>query len=116
MADACSRIDFACHVRPRKPAARPREHSPAEFALICAVRAAATVAGMFMLRRQEWARWLALAWFGFHVVISGLHAPMKFAFHVVLFIVVAYFLLRPLAWSYFKPPGDRPNDAIRDEA
>ena len=83
------------------PSTRPRPHTAAEFAFVCTVRAAAAVAGVFMLRRRDWARWLALAWFAFHVVLSGLHDPMKFAIHVVLFVVVAYFLLRPRAWAYF---------------
>lgn len=101
-------VTFAASWMPRgaetsasAPASRPREHNAAEFAMICAVRAAAAIAGVFMLRRHDWARWLALAWFAFHVAISGLHTPMKLVVHALLFIVAAYFLLRPRAWAYF---------------
>src|SRR5690242_4871598 len=33
----------------------------------------ALVCGIFLLRRQNWARWLAVAWIAFHVVISAFH-------------------------------------------
>jgi hypothetical protein len=37
---------------------------------ILIVELAAIVCGAFMLRGANWARWLALAWMGFHVVLS----------------------------------------------
>jgi hypothetical protein len=33
------------------------------------VRLLAVVAGVFMLRGLDWARWLSLAWMGFHVIL-----------------------------------------------
>ncbi len=39
----------------------------------------AIVCGVFLLRGQNWARWLALAWIAFHVVLSAFHAIPEFA-------------------------------------
>lgn len=84
------------------PVAAGRVHGPAEFAMICTTRLLAAVAGVFMLRGQNWARWLALAWIGFHVIVSSLHTPMELLVHVALFAVMAYFLFRPRAAAYFR--------------
>ena len=62
--------------------------------LVELVRLIAIVSGVYMLRGQNWARWLALAWIGFHVVVSAFHSLPQFAFHGVLFAVFAYFLFR----------------------
>ena len=56
-----------------------------------------------MLRGCNWARWLALAWIAFHVVLSAFHSLPEFALHAVLCAVFAYFLLRPDAALYFRP-------------
>lgn len=53
---------------------------------------AAIVAGVFLLLRQSWARWLALAWMGFHVVLSAFHSVAQTAIHAVFFLIIAYFL------------------------
>ncbi len=65
--------------------------------------AAAIVAGAFLLRAREWARWLALAWMAFHVVLSVFHTIPELAIHSLFFAVLAYFLLRPSASRYFRP-------------
>src|SRR5271170_7662347 len=59
------------------------------------VRFLAIVSGVFMLRGQNWARWLALAWIAFHVVLSAFHSVSEFAVHCLFFAVIAWFLLRP---------------------
>ena len=46
------------------------------------IRVLAIVAGIFMLRGHNWARWLALAWIAFHVVISFWHSWSQVAVHV----------------------------------
>ena len=40
-------------------------NSPSSLAIVC---------GVFLLRGHNWARWLALAWIAFHVVLSAFHA------------------------------------------
>jgi hypothetical protein len=64
----------------------------------------AIVAGAFMLRGQNWARWLAVAWAGFHVILS-IQAPRDLIIHSLLFAVIAWFLLRPSSANYFQGAG-----------
>jgi hypothetical protein len=67
------------------------------------IRLAAIASGVYMLRGSNWARWLAMVWIGFHVVISGFHSLQEFAFHAVLFAIFAYCLFRARAAEYFRP-------------
>ena len=66
------------------------------------IRVLAIVAGIFMLRGHNWARWLALAWIAFRVVVSFWHSWSQVAVHVLVFAVFAVFLFRPPAARYFK--------------
>ena len=70
--------------------------------LILLVRALAIVCGVFMLRAQDWARWLALAWIGFHVVLSIFKPTHEKVVHGLLFVGIAYLLFRPEARAYFR--------------
>jgi len=78
-------------------------HKPtvSEFALITALGAAAVLAGVFMLRGQNWARWLALAWIAAHVVISAFHPLQELIVHGALFLLFSYLLFRREARDYF---------------
>jgi hypothetical protein len=67
------------------------------------VEVAAVVAGMFLLRGQEWARWLTLAWMALHVILSVQEYP-KLAVHCLFFAVIAWCLLRREATRYFRGP------------
>lgn len=62
----------------------------------------AVVAGVFLLRGARWARWLVLAWLAFHVVLSALNSVSDAMAHVVLLLVVGYFLLGPPTSKYFQ--------------
>ena len=70
--------------------------------LISIVRIIAVVGGVFLLMGHNWARWLILAWLAFHVVVSAFHSLSESIAHVVLLMVVGYFLLRPPASKYFQ--------------
>ncbi|HEX6907158.1 MAG TPA: hypothetical protein VF154_11160 [Terriglobales bacterium] len=61
----------------------------------------AIVCGICLLRRANWARWLALAWLAFHVIIS-LHSRQALLVHSALLAVFAYLLFRPAATAYFR--------------
>jgi len=61
----------------------------------------AFVAGVFMLRGHNWARWLALAWMAFHVAISISDPVRKLLPHAVILAIIAWILLRPAAGRYF---------------
>jgi len=65
------------------------------------LRLVAIVSGTFMLRGNNWARWLSLAWLAFHVILSGFHSLQELVMHSVLLAVLSYFLLRPEATRYF---------------
>ena len=80
-----------------------RTHKPMvnEFVWITVLGVAAVVAGVFMLRGQNWARWLALLWMATHVVISVFHLMHGLVIHSVLLLLFAYFLFRREAWEYF---------------
>ena len=64
----------------------------------------AIVAGVFLLRGARWARWLALAWLAFHVVVSALNSLSDALPHAVLLLVVGYVLLGPPTAQYFRQP------------
>jgi len=59
------------------------------------------VAGVFMLRGHNWARWLLVVWIAFHIVISALHSAFQLGLHVFIFAVILYFVFRRDASSYF---------------
>jgi hypothetical protein len=62
----------------------------------------AVLAGVYMLRGNNWARSLALAWMAFHVVLSIFHSRSELAIHSLLFAALAYLLFRPEATQYFR--------------
>ena len=66
------------------------------------VRLLAIVAGVFILRGADWARWLALAWLGFHVILSAFNSFPETLMHLALLAGIAYVLLRPEASAYFR--------------
>jgi uncharacterized membrane protein len=80
---------------------RPLDHWVVPVSI---VRIVAVVGGVFLLRGHNWARWLMLAWLAFHVVVSAFHSLSESTAHVVLLMVVGYFLLRPPASKYFQFP------------
>jgi hypothetical protein len=64
----------------------------------------AIAAGAFMLRGHNWARWLAVLWMAFHVVLSAFDAFYAVAIHSLFLAVIAWFLFRPPAAFYFRAP------------
>jgi len=80
-----------------------------EIVWISLVRLLAIVSGIFMLLGRSWARWLALAWITFHVVISFFHSWQQVVFHGLLLVLIAYFLYRPQAKAFFS--GRRDTDS-----
>jgi hypothetical protein len=61
---------------------------------------AAIVAGVFLLRGQNGARWLTVAWMALHVAIS-FPVLRQVAFHTVIFAAIAWILFRPTSQRYF---------------
>jgi hypothetical protein len=79
-----------------------------EYGLVCLLRFLAILCGVFMLRGANWARWLLLAWMAYHIVLSALHGLLQVVMHGVLFAMIAYFLFRPAASSYFRGTSAEP--------
>jgi hypothetical protein len=85
-------------------------HHPLHYddALVGLVRLLAVVCGVFLLRGEKWARWLAIAWLVFHVGVSAFGSARDVVVHSLLFGVIAYFLLRPEANQFFRATA-KPN-------
>ncbi|MGH7426967.1 MAG: hypothetical protein ACREJ4_01150 [Candidatus Methylomirabilaceae bacterium] len=91
-------IGFAYH------ATEFSRQGPVEYGVVWVllIRLLAIVGGVLMLRGANWARWLALAWIAYHVILSALHSWSDTVIHVGLLAGVAYVLLRPEASAYFR--------------
>jgi hypothetical protein len=77
-------------------------------ALILVTELLAFVAGVFLLRGRNWARWLALAWMGFHVILTAFVPLVPFLMHCVFLAAIAWILLRPPARQYFRGASLKP--------
>jgi hypothetical protein len=62
----------------------------------------AILAGAFMFRGRNWARWLALVWMAFHVAIS-FPVVRQVVAHSIIFGLIAWVLFRADARRYFAP-------------
>lgn len=61
----------------------------------------AIVCGAFLLRAQNWARWLAVAWMAFHVAISfGLFGEL--AVHSLFLVLIVWCLFGADASRFFR--------------
>lgn len=61
----------------------------------------AIVCGVFLLRAQDWARWLAIAWMVFHVVIS-FGVLRQLAIHCLFLLLIVWCLFRADASRFFR--------------
>jgi hypothetical protein len=61
----------------------------------------AIVCGVFLLRAQNWARWLAVAWIAFHVVIS-MGVMRELVVHALICAAIVWLLFRADATQYFR--------------
>lgn len=73
-----------------------------EVLWVSLIRLLAVVSGVFMLRGSNWARWLAMAWIAYHVVIGAWHSLPQLLLHALFFVLFAFFLFRPQATDYFR--------------
>ncbi|MEC9348895.1 MAG: hypothetical protein VX387_04160 [Planctomycetota bacterium] len=65
--------------------------------------------GIMMLRGRRWARSLWVAWTGVGMVVGLVISPMPLMIipGLILFLVAASFLYRPVVSAYFSPPGEK---------
>lgn len=78
--------------------------TPAEGASIELTELLAAVTGIFLLRGQNWARWLAVAWIAFHVVLSAFGSIREAAMHLGVAMLIVWLLFRPGTTRWFHPP------------
>ena len=69
---------------------------------ILILRILAIVCGLLLLSRINWARWLAIAWMVYHVIISTLHSTSELLVHIAFLILTAVLLYLPVSSAYFK--------------
>jgi hypothetical protein len=99
---ALGSIGFAYHLQP----IIARHGFDRDDLLVEFIEIVAIVAGGFILRGENWARWLAVAWIAFHVFISFFDSLPKVTMHALFFLLIAYFLFRPKAGLYFQRPDE----------
>ena len=81
--------------------------------LVELVRLLAVVAGVFMLRGQNWARWLALAWMISHVILSAFGSVRELAIHCLFCAAVIWVLWRPGVVRYFRRAATQSTEQSR---
>ena len=81
-----------------------RSGHPFQYDMVWAelVRLIAIVSGVYLLRGRNWARWLAIAWMAFHVVISVGNPAGQLIMHAILLVLFAYGLFRAEARVFFE--------------
>jgi hypothetical protein len=90
-----------------------KARNPLEFWLAPVIRLLAGLSGLFMLYGFNWARWLLVAWMGYHIILSIFHSPFQLLMHILIFAVLLYFLFRPLASAYFRGTKVEPQIPIQ---
>lgn len=83
-------------------AARIRPPLHAEDIAIPLFELVILVCGIFLLRGSAWARWLALGWIGFHVVVGSLNSLLAGVLHGFFFAVFAWLMFRPDVNAWFR--------------
>jgi len=73
-----------------------------ELIWVFIVRLLAIICGILLFLRVDWARWLAVIWLLYHVIIGALHSSSEMIMHIVLLIVVAILLFVPVSSAYFR--------------
>ncbi|MDQ6844969.1 MAG: hypothetical protein M3Z92_11540 [Bacteroidota bacterium] len=66
------------------------------------LRILAIACGLLLLFRIKWARWLAIAWLAYHIVISALNSTSEMMAHIVFLILVSVLLFLPVSSAYFR--------------
>jgi hypothetical protein len=76
-------------------------NSLTETVLVLVLRVVAVVCGLLLLFRISWARWIAIAWLLYHVILSAFHSTAEVITHILFFIFVAVLLFLPVSAKWF---------------
>ena len=60
------------------------------------------VAGVFLIRGANWARWLATGWIALHVLISALNSTREMAMHAIICMGIVWILFSADAERFFR--------------
>lgn len=66
------------------------------------IRVLAIVCGLLLFSRVEWARWLAVIWLAYHVIVGALHSTAEMIVHIVFLVIVSFLLFMPDSSAYFR--------------
>jgi len=80
-----------------------------ELVWVLFIRVLAIICGLLLLRRVKWARWLAITWLAYHVVLSLFHSASETITHFALLAIVSFLLFMPNSSAYFRG-ADRQSD------
>lgn len=72
------------------------------FILIQFLSILAVACGILLLFRMNRARWLALAWMAYHVIISAFNSISEMIAHFVFLIIISVLLFLPASSAYFQ--------------
>jgi len=62
----------------------------------------AVTCGILLLCKISRARWLAIAWLLYHVIISAFNSTSQMIAHIVFLILVSVLLFMPVSSTYFQ--------------
>jgi hypothetical protein len=82
--------------------------TPSEGVWIELTELIAAGTGVFLLRGRNWARWLAVAWIAFHVVLSAFGNIREVTMHAIMAVLIAWLLFRPDTTRWFQPSRAEP--------
>jgi hypothetical protein len=82
-----------------------------EVLFIQFVRITAIVCGFLLFMSVNWARWLAIAWLLYHVIISAYHSTSEMITHIVILLIVAVLLYLPQSSAFFRRKDNRSSSA-----
>ena len=97
-----SQFDTVSHWNRYRASGRPVSDWITGFLIMELTRILAIVAGILVLRRINFGRWLCVVWLASHVLISLGHSMVEVAMHAVLLLVLIFFLFRRPANEYFR--------------
>lgn len=66
------------------------------------VRLVAIVCGVLLFMSVGWARWLAVVWLLYHVIIGAMHSPSEMIAHIVILLLIAVLLFVASSTRFFR--------------
>ena len=78
------------------------DHSLPTTLWILSLRILLIICGWLLLRGAGWARWVALAWMAYHVVIGALHSMSDAFTHVAILVILVLLLFNRKSNEYFR--------------